>query len=310
MASGSKKDEKGGASAAEQSTKVDPLENFRVLAEGTKADGLTYVIVNAIKHPQVFVFGEILNVQSVKDLAQNPQLKSYLELLRIFAYGSFQEFKAKEKELKLKDKLDPKAATKLKMLSIVEAASKTKFLVYEKLQKDLELDTVRQLEDLIIDCVYANLLQGKLDQRKKAFEVQWVMGRDLGPTEVQDMMTTVENWLAHSSALMQVLDEKIKVANTTHEKKKKEQSDISKAKADTIETLKAAIAAGDEGAIAMAMGLPPPQGGKGGDQKGGKRGPGGGGPNKGGGGGFAGMLGMGGDALRKVMGGGGGGRRG
>jgi len=64
------------------------LENFRVLAEGTKGEALTYVIMNAIKHPQVFVFGEILNVQSVKDLASSPQ-KSYLDLLRIFAYGSY-----------------------------------------------------------------------------------------------------------------------------------------------------------------------------------------------------------------------------
>ncbi len=39
-----------------------------------------------------------------------------------------------------------------------------------------------------------DLLQGKLDQRKKAFEVQWVMGRDLGPTEVSDMIATVETW--------------------------------------------------------------------------------------------------------------------
>ena len=32
------------------------------------------------------------------------------------------------------------------------------------------------------------------NNRKKAFEVQWVMGRDLGPTEVADMMSTVETW--------------------------------------------------------------------------------------------------------------------
>lgn len=288
-----KKDEKADAA------KVDPLENFRVLAEGTKGEGLTYIVTNAIKHPQVFVFGEILNVQSVKDLAANPQLKSYLELLRIFAYGSFTEFKAKEAELKLRDKLDPRALTKLKMLSIVEAASKNKFLQYDKLQKELELETVRQLEDLIIDCVYANLLQGKLDQRKKAFEVQWVMGRDLGPTEVSDMMQTVEQWLAHSAQLMTVLDEKMKSSNIAHDKKKNEAAAISKTKADMVEHLKAAIAAGDQDAIAMAMGLPPPVGG--GDQKGGGKRGGPGGAK--GAGGMTGMLAsMGGDALRKLTG--------
>jgi len=262
--------------AKNQDTKVDPLENFRVLAEGAKGEALTYVIKNAVKHPQVFVFGEILNVQSVKDLGNNPALKPYLELLRIFAYGSYPEFKAREKELKLKEELDPKSRNKLKMLSIVEAASKNKFLYYEKLMKDLDVGSVRDLEDLIIDCVYANLLQGKLDQRKKAFEVQWVMGRDLGPTEVEDMLKTVEVWLKHSEQLMSTIDEKIKAATTTHENRKKEAAAITKSKNETVENLRTLIASGDPDAIAIAMGLPA-GGGRGGpgDQKGGKRGKGG-----------------------------------
>jgi len=297
----SKKDEKGGGGA---DTIVDPLENFKMLAEGTKGEALTYVITNLIKEKNVFVFGEILNVQSVKDLGNNPAFKSYLDLLKIFAYGSYPEFKAKEKELKLKDKLEGKALTKLKMLSIVEAASKHKFLSYEKLQKDLDVESVRALEDLVIDCVYANLLQGKLDQRKKAFEVQWVMGRDLGPTEVADMMSTVETWLAHSSHLMTVLDEKMKSSNATHDKKKADAAAVSKQKSEMIEHLKVSIAAGDQEAIALAMGLPPPTGG---DQKRGKGGRGGGGAKGGGGGGVAGMLALGGDMMRKLGGGGGGG---
>jgi len=166
------------------------------------------------------------------------------------------------------------------------------------------LDSVRQLEDLIIDCVYANLLQGKLDQRKKAFEVQWVMGRDLGPTEVSDMMQTIDLWLVHSATLMGMLDEKMKHANAIHEKKKNEALAMAKQKSDTIENLKVLIAAGDQEAIALAMGLPPPQGGGGGDQKGGRGGSGGrptggaAGPK----GAMSGMLAMGGDALRKLTG--------
>jgi len=288
--------------AKNQDTKVDPLENFRVLAEGAKGEALIYVIKNAIKHPQVFVFGEILNVQSVKDLANNPQLKPYLELLRIFAYGSYPEFKAHEKDLKLKEELDPKSRNKLKMLSIVEAASKNKFLFYDKLMKDLDVQSVRDLEDLVIDCVYANLLQGKLDQRKKAFEVQWVMGRDLGPTEVEDMLKTVDVWLKNSEQLMTALDEKMKAANTAHEKRKADALLVSKTKTDTVENLKALIAAGDPEAIAMAMGMPTPAGRGGpGDQKGGGKRGGKGGP-------AVGIAGIGADMLKRF--GVGGGRRG
>jgi COP9 signalosome complex subunit 7 len=278
-------------------TKVDPLENLRALADTTKGDGLTFVINSAIKHPQIFVFGEILNCQSVKDLANNPNLKSYLDLLKIFAYGTYPDFKARERDLKLKE-IHPKAITKLKMLSIVEYASKNKFLSYEKLQKELDVQTLRDLEDLIIDCVYNGLIQGKLDQRKKAFEVQWVMGRDLGPTEVEDMIKTVEVWLKQSESLLTSLTDRMKVADTVHEKKKNEAAAISKEKHDTVEHIKQILQSNDQEAIAAIMGMPS-SGAKGGDPKG-KR--------KGGGaaGGPGGLLGMGQDLLRKI---GGGGRR-
>jgi len=162
------------------------------------------------------------------------------------------------------------------------------------------VETVRALEDLIIDCVYANLLQGKLDQRKKAFEVQWVMGRDLGPTEVSDMMQTVETWLAHTNQLMTALDEKMKAANTIHEKKKNDAAAVAKQKSEIVENIKVAIQAGDQDAIAMAMGMPPP----GGDQKGGKRqGKGAGGDRSGAAGAGSGAIGtllnLGGEAMRK-----------
>jgi len=183
------------------------------------------------------------------------------------------------------------------MLSIVEAASKNKFLFYDKLQKELDVGTVREIEDLVIDCVYANLLSGKLDQRKKAFEVNWVMGRDLGPTEVDDMIRTIDNWIKSSDQLIAVLEEKIKSANVQHIKKKEDAEKTAKQKNETIENIKAALVAGDQDAIALALGLPPPTA----DQKG-KRG-------KGGGGGAAGLTGMIGsvaDSMARKMGLGGG----
>jgi len=258
-------------------TKVDPLENFRVLAAGAKNDALAFVIINAIKHAQVFVFGEILNIPSVKELATNSQLKSYLELLRIFAYGTYPDWKKREKELKLKEPLDQKSLNKLKMLSIVEYASKEKLLMYNQLQSQLDIATLRDLEDLIIECVYNGLLQGKLDQRKKAFEVQWVMGRDLHPTEVDDMMKTVEQWLKQSEQLIVVLDEKTKAANATHEKKKREAEALSKQKAEIVQNVKELIAQGDQDAIALAMGGAREGAGnsKGGDGKGKRKGGGG-----------------------------------
>ena len=37
----------------------------------------------------------------------------------------------------------------------------------------------RELEDLMIDAIYLDILRGKLDQSKELFEVEYTMGRDL-----------------------------------------------------------------------------------------------------------------------------------
>ena len=50
------------------------------------------------------------------------------------------------------------------MLSIVDAAQRSKLLEYPKLMSDLDIGSLRELEDLIIDCIYNDLVSGNLDQ--------------------------------------------------------------------------------------------------------------------------------------------------
>jgi COP9 signalosome complex subunit 7 len=45
----------------------------------------------------------------------------------------------------------------------------------------LKIDNVRELEDLIIDCIYNELISGQLDQLKQQFHVVSCYGRDLRP---------------------------------------------------------------------------------------------------------------------------------
>ena len=60
--------------------------------------------------------------------------------------------------------MKPPQVKKLKMLSIVDAAQRSKLLEYPKLMSDLDIGSLRELEDLIIDCIYNDLVSGKLDQ--------------------------------------------------------------------------------------------------------------------------------------------------
>lgn len=49
------------------------------------------------------------------------------------------------------------------MISIADMAQKDKDLNYEIIMRNLDIKDIRELEDLIIDCFYNDLLKGKLD---------------------------------------------------------------------------------------------------------------------------------------------------
>lgn len=67
-------------------------------------------------------------------------------------------------------------------------------LPYSLLLQQLELKNVRELEDLLIDAVYCDIIQGKLDQRNQQVEVDCSVGRDLGPNELPNIVNTLQEW--------------------------------------------------------------------------------------------------------------------
>ena len=62
------------------------------------------------------------------------------------------------------------------------------------LMENLDIASIRELEDLIIDAIYQDVLQGKLDQREQQFEVEYTMGRDLEHDQLQKLLATLDEW--------------------------------------------------------------------------------------------------------------------
>ena len=52
-------------------------------------------------------------------------------------------------------------------------------LGYSELMSVLQIKDIRELEDSIIDCIYAGLLNGKLDQKNQLLHVHSTFGRDV-----------------------------------------------------------------------------------------------------------------------------------
>jgi len=53
---------------------------------------------------------------------------------------------------------------------------------------------IRELEDLIIDAIYLDILRAKLDQKEQQLEVEYTMGRDLEPGKVESVLATLRDW--------------------------------------------------------------------------------------------------------------------
>lgn len=67
-------------------------------------------------------------------------------------------------------------------------------LPYADLLQSLQMPTIRDLEDLIIDAIYLDILRGKLDQNEQQLEVEYTMGRDLEPGKVEDLLAALKSW--------------------------------------------------------------------------------------------------------------------
>lgn len=75
-------------------------------------------------------------------------------------------------------------------------------LPYSLLLQQLELKNVRELEDLLIEAVYCDIIQGKLDQRNQQVEVDCSVGRDLGPNELPNIINTLQEWSVSPSVCL------------------------------------------------------------------------------------------------------------
>lgn len=228
------------------------LEGFQKLAEGSQGAACVMVIKQVLKHPQIYVFGELLELKNIQDLHTDAECKPYLDLLRLFAYGTYADYKKQQSTLPA---LGQAETTKLKQLSIVTLSAKEKTLHYDALLAQLEMGSVRQLEDLIIDSIYQGLLKGQLDQNRSVFEVQYSIGRDIGPSDVQEMMGTLEQWMKASAATQRHLEKQIKRAEDTQEAKTQETADLVKKKEDVITAIRLNREQGDsDGGLGGLMG--------------------------------------------------------
>ncbi len=178
------------------SSSTSRLESILIVARSTKPRGAAAanLIHQAIAAPGVFFFGELFDVPGVSELASHSsssssadtQLATAYQLLCLFAYGTYQDYVHLVQSGAIPE-LTRDQTTKLRQLTLVSLAAQNKFLYYDDLHYalDIDINKTRELEDLIIETIYAGLATGKLNELQTRFEIHHVQGRDVPhPTQL------------------------------------------------------------------------------------------------------------------------------
>jgi len=225
------------ASATADLTEGSYIQQYIILAKNAKGKACSALIQQALGAPNVLVFGELLDMPNVKQLAGTEEAK-WLELLQIFAYGTYADYKARAANL---PQLTPVQTKKLKQLSIVALSSQSRLIPYSVLQEQLEISALRDLEDLIIDAIYQGIIQGSLDQKKQQLEIEFAMGRDLKPESLDNMIAVLRNWSNQSDILLQTIKDRAQHASFIHETEKKHKEEFEKKVENVKKNLKATM---------------------------------------------------------------------
>ncbi|XP_037705127.1 COP9 signalosome complex subunit 7b isoform X1 [Choloepus didactylus] len=221
--------------AGEQKPSSNLLEQFILLAKGTSGSALTALISQVLEAPGVYVFGELLELANVQELAEGANA-AYLQLLNLFAYGTYPDYIANKESL---PELSTAQQNKLKHLTIVSLASRMKCIPYSVLLKDLEMRNLRELEDLIIEAVYTDIIQGKLDQRNQLLEVDFCIGRDIRKKDINNIVKTLHEWCDGCEAVLLGIEQQVLRANQYKENHNRTQQQVETEVTNIKKTLKA-----------------------------------------------------------------------
>lgn len=201
--------------ASEKSSTTSPLEQFVLLAKTVKGAAVVGLIKQVLEAPGVYVFGELLDMPNILELAEGPHAP-YFNLLNVFAFGAYKDYQDNAATL---PELTSGQLTKLRHLTIVSLAAKSnsKCIPYADLLKELDIPHLRALEDLIIEVIYADVIRGKLDQKNQQLEVDFALGRDIRQEAVPEIITVLQDWCDGCEAVLSGIETQIAKANTNKE---------------------------------------------------------------------------------------------
>ncbi|KAK3708799.1 hypothetical protein LTR37_011320 [Vermiconidia calcicola] len=194
----------------DQSLALNALAPFVALAKSaTSSRAAADLITQATSAQNTYVFAELLQQPNVRSLQGHEQYGGHYELLKCFAWGTWEEYKATSN---LPDLTDAQAL-KLRLLSLLTIASSSSTpsdLTYVSLCHHLDLASPIDLEHLVTQAIYSNLLAATLNPAAQTVVITSVSPlRDLAPGSIGSMMAELEAWSSRCEGVLGDLEAEI-----------------------------------------------------------------------------------------------------
>ncbi|OOF95718.1 hypothetical protein ASPCADRAFT_506554 [Aspergillus carbonarius ITEM 5010] len=178
---------------------LEALQPFIHLANSNSATSPRFIanlITNATSSPNTYVFAELLNtpaIQSLRSPDTSAEYSSYLTLLEIFAWGTWQDYESTPNL----PPLNEIQTLKLRLLSLLTLSTTTKPLTYTYLMNSLFITAPSDLESLVTKAIYASLITARLSPASAPPTVNVTSVaplRDVKPESLGKMIRILTQW--------------------------------------------------------------------------------------------------------------------
>ncbi|KAK5561400.1 hypothetical protein LTR46_000205 [Exophiala xenobiotica] len=211
-----------------QTKALAALQPFVHLATTTKDPSPRFVaelIKSAISAPGTYIFTELLQTPACQSLRETDS-QSWLILLEIFSWGTYEEYKATPNL----PPLDGPQTFKLRQLSLLTLSSPfapsstttTNTLTYPSLLQSLFLPDAESLESLVTQSIYSGLLTARLSPTSNPPVVNVTSVaplRDLRPQSLPALLQILQTWESRCTSMVSDLEDQIaSIKNTASQR--------------------------------------------------------------------------------------------
>ncbi|CAF0731713.1 unnamed protein product [Didymodactylos carnosus] len=210
------------------------MQQFLILAKSVRGAATVDLVKKVIEFPDIFGFEELLRIENINELKQSEQHVPVYNTLELFAYGTYSDYEANRSKY---IQLSAGAKRKLQLLTLASLAVRSRTIPYSVLLNELKINNVRELEDLIIEAIYYDIIHGKLDQLNNRLDVEYCISRDIDSRQSYDhLIKVLDNWCQNCAQILTVLKQETVRANdrkkqTIAEHERFEQNHLSMIKA-------------------------------------------------------------------------------